>query len=119
MIRNYVRKTERQCWSEGAMRRAVKETEEHKAELLLYFDIFSIQKRPCNVHDEQNLKKEALPKVDEEIKSVCNVAQPLTIRMRQHVCIAMNYALCQPKFGYVLGPVENGHIYLAEKTWKV
>jgi hypothetical protein len=52
------------------MRRAVEETEEHKVQQLLYFDPMSIQTRPCSVHDEQDIKNEALPKVDEEIKSV-------------------------------------------------
>jgi hypothetical protein len=51
MIRNYVRKTERQCSSEDAMRRAVEVTEEHEVELLIYFDLTSIQIRPYSVHE--------------------------------------------------------------------
>jgi hypothetical protein len=52
------------------MRRAVEVIDEHKIQQLLYFDLISIQTRPCSVHDEQDIKNEALPKVDEEIKSV-------------------------------------------------
>jgi hypothetical protein len=53
------------------MRRAVEVTEGHTVEKLLYFDLISIQTRPCSVHGEQDIKNEALPKVDIEIKSVC------------------------------------------------
>jgi hypothetical protein len=51
------------------------------------------------VHVEQDIKSKAHPKVDEEIKCHYNVVQPLAIRMTQHICIAMNCTLCQPKFG--------------------
>jgi hypothetical protein len=44
--------------------------EGHTVEQLLCFDLISIQTRPCSVHDQQDIKNEALPKVDEEIKSV-------------------------------------------------
>jgi hypothetical protein len=70
MVRNYVGKTELQCWSEDAMRRAVEVIEGHRVEQLLCFDLISIQTRPCSVHGQQDIKNEALPKVDEEIKSV-------------------------------------------------
>jgi hypothetical protein len=56
MIRNYARETELQYWSEDAMRRAVEVIEEHKVEQPLYFDLISIQTRPCSVHDEQDIK---------------------------------------------------------------
>jgi hypothetical protein len=70
MFRNYVKKTERQCWSEDAMRRAVEVIEGHTVELLLYFDLISIQTNPCSVDVEQDIKNKVHPKVDEEIKSV-------------------------------------------------
>jgi hypothetical protein len=70
MICNYVRKTERQYWSEDAMRRAVEVTEGHTVELLLYFDLNPIQTSPCSVHVEQDIKNKAHPKVDQEIKRV-------------------------------------------------
>jgi hypothetical protein len=53
---NDARKTERQYWNEDAMHRAVEVIEEHKIEQPLYFDLISIQTRPCSVHDEQNIK---------------------------------------------------------------
>jgi hypothetical protein len=56
MIRNCVWKTDRQCWSEDAMRRAVEVIEGHAVELLLYFDLISIQTSPCCVHVEQEIK---------------------------------------------------------------
>jgi hypothetical protein len=71
MIRNYVRKTERQCWSEDAVRCAVEVTG-RTVEQLLYFDFISIQTSSC-VHVEQDVKNKAYPKVDEEIKSVTAV----------------------------------------------
>jgi hypothetical protein len=52
------------------MRRAIEVTEGRTLEQLLYSDLISIQTRLCSTHDEQHIKKEALPKVDEEIKSV-------------------------------------------------
>jgi hypothetical protein len=88
-----------QCWNEDAMCRAVEEIEGHTVELLLYFDLIFIQTRPCSVHDEQDTRNEAHSKVDEEIKCPCIVAQPLAIRMKQRVCIAMNYTLCHLKVG--------------------
>jgi hypothetical protein len=50
------------------MRRAVEVTEGHTVEQLQYFDLISIQTRPCSVHDEPDIKNKDHPKVDEEIK---------------------------------------------------
>jgi hypothetical protein len=70
VIRNYVRKTDRQCCSDDAMRHAVEVTEGHTVEQLQYFDLMSIQTRPCSVHDEPDIKNKDHPKVDEESKCV-------------------------------------------------
>jgi hypothetical protein len=52
------------------MHRAVEVIEGHTIELLLCFDLISIQTGPCNAHDEQDFKNKAHPKVDEEINGV-------------------------------------------------
>jgi hypothetical protein len=70
MVCKYVRKPERQCWSDDAVCRAIEVTEGRTVEQLLYFDLISIQTRLCSAHDEEDIKNEALWKVDEEIKSV-------------------------------------------------
>jgi hypothetical protein len=52
------------------MRRAIEETEGRTVKQLLYFDLISIQTNACSVHDEQDIRHKAHPKVDKEIKSV-------------------------------------------------
>jgi hypothetical protein len=54
----------------GVKTRCAAVTEGYTVEQLLYFDLISIQTIPYSVNDEQDITNEALPKVDEEIKSV-------------------------------------------------
>jgi hypothetical protein len=54
----------------GVKTRCAAVTEGHTVAQLLYFDLISIQTIPYSVKDEQDITNEALPKVDEEIKSV-------------------------------------------------
>jgi hypothetical protein len=66
-------KNQRQCWSEDAMRRSVEVFARRTVEQPLCFDLISIHTSPCSVHNEQDTKNKAHPKVDEEIKSVSAV----------------------------------------------
>jgi hypothetical protein len=43
MPHNCVKKVERRCWSEDAMRRAVEVIEGHTVEQLVYFDLIFIR----------------------------------------------------------------------------